>query len=438
MTLGNFYENNVIVNIIRVILITSLTLGMMSSLTSFRYHTRKVLSLFGVYLVWIGVSTGLIIHFAGFFMFTRCMFFTISVPAIALAYAMDCNSPALSVFNYATQVMFSYILAMAALLINTAVHGRIVSYFLILIAAYALVIFLEYRYLRRPFLELTKAVQIGWGSLSLIPVFFSALLLFVANYPTYYTKEPARILYLMGILLLILVVYIFVYQSILRQYQFQMISHQRDILTLQISTMETQVRNMHATEEKLRILRHDIRHFSNIMNTCLQDGSVEEARQLLSELETTVGKIKVKTYCKDSIINAVLAFYLELAENEGIQVRTAFLAPPADKFRSPSFSVALANALENALNACKNESGTRIIKLKSRIFGGQYLMELSNTCSKTIVFDKDGLPISPKGENHGIGTRSILSFARQTNAMVNFLQENGFFTLQIILPLSLT
>lgn len=437
MTLGNFCDNNIIIHIMRVILITTLTLGMMSSLTAFKYHARKVLCLFGIYLVWIGVSTGLIIYFAGFFTFTRCMFFTISVPAVALAYAMDCNSPALSVFNYATQVMFSYILSMAALLINTAVHGKIASYFLILIATYGLVILLEYRYLRRPFLELTKAVQIGWGSLSLIPVFFSALLLFVANYPIYYIKEPVRILYLLGILLLILVVYVFVYQSILRQYQFQMISHQRDILTLQISTMETQARNMYATEEKMRILRHDIRHFSNIINTCLQNGSVEEARQLLSELETTVGKIKVKTYCKDYIINAVLAFYVELAENEGIQVQTAFLSPPIDKFHSPSFSVALANALENALNACKNEPEPRFIKLKSRMFGEQYLMELSNTCSKTIQFNKDGLPISQRGKNHGIGTRSILSFARQTNAMVNFHQENGLFTLQIILPLNL-
>lgn len=432
MTLGNFCENNICFNIIRVILITGFTLGMMSSLTSFKYRPRRVLSLFALYLAWIGVSTGIIVYFAGFFTFTRFMFFTISVPAVALAYAMDCNSPAQSVFNYATQVMFSYILAMTTLLINTAVQGSIGSYILILCLIYALVIALEYRFLRRPFLELTKAVEISWGSLSLIPVFFSALLLFIANYPTYYTKDPARILYLLGILLLILVVYFFVYQSILRQYQCQMLTHHKDILTLQVSAMETQARNMQATEEKLKILRHDIRHFSNIMQVCLQDGSVDEARNMLSELETAVSKIKVKTYCKDHLINSVLTFYLELAKNEGIHVHTTFTAPPAGKFHSPAFCVALANALENALNACKHEPNPRTIKLKSRMFGGQYLMELSNTCSKAILFDKDGLPISPRGGGHGIGTKSILSFAKQTNAMVNFRQEDGYFILQVI------
>ena len=403
MTLGNLHEHNTIINIIRVILITTFTLGMMSSLTSFKFHVKKVLLLFGVYLLWIGVSTGVLLYFAGFFAFTRCMFFTISVPAIALAYYMDCNSPAQSVFNYATQVLLSYIMAMIILLINTAVHGNVGSYFVILSVTYILVILLEYRYFRKPFLELTKVVQVGWGSLSLIPVFFSMLMLFIANFPTYYTKDPFRILYILGNLILILIVYFLVYQSILRQYRYQMLSHHKDILTLQISAMEKQTRNIHAAEEKLKILRHDIRHFSNIMQTCLHDGSIE-----------------------------VLAFYLNLAESEGVEVQTSFIAPPADKFDSSSFSVVLANALENALNACKEESGRRVIMLKSRNLNGQYLMELSNTSRKTVRFDKDGMPISQKGMGHGIGTKSILFFAKQTHSMVNFQQENGFFTLQVI------
>lgn len=433
MNLENICEHNTIIHIIRVILITSFTLGMMSSLTAFKYQTKKVLLLFGSYLVWIGVSTGVIIYFAGFLTFTRCMFFTISVPAVALAFYMDCNAPAQSVFNYTTQVLLSYILAMIILLINTAVHGNIGSYFLILCTAYTLVILLEFKYLRKPFLELTKAVQIGWGPLSLIPVSFSMLILFMANFPTYYAKDTFRILYILGSLIFVLVVYFTVYQSILRLYQYQMLSHHKDILTLQISAMEQQTRNIKTTEEKLKILRHDIRHFSNIMQVCLQNGSIEEANHLLSDLEAAVGKIEIKTYCNDSIINSVLAFYFELAERENIEIQSAFTTPPSDKLNS-SFSVILANALENALNACKEESGQRVIKLKSRTLNGQFLIELSNTCHKTVLFDKEGMPISQKGQGHGIGTKSILYFAKQTRSMVNFQQENGYFTLQIIVP----
>ena len=47
MTIDNFHENNIVINMIRAVLITAFTLGMMSSLTSFKYPTKKILSLFG-------------------------------------------------------------------------------------------------------------------------------------------------------------------------------------------------------------------------------------------------------------------------------------------------------------------------------------------------------------------------------------------------------
>ena len=432
MTLSNFLENNMIAHSIKILLITCFTLGMMTALTSFKYPARKILTLFGFYLVWVFMSSWVIISIFGYFFFTKVMLFTISLPAIALAYKMDCNSPAQSVFNYATQVGFSLIFAMTVLLLNTLLHGNQFTYFLLLIAVYSIVIYLEYRYLRKPFLNLTRTVHIGWGSLSLIPICFCALIELIGNVPFYYIREPIRVVYIYGLLVLMIIVYFVVYQSILRQYQLQMVSHEKELLMLQVSSMEKQAKNILTSEERLKILRHDIRHFSNIMQVCLQDGSLDEARNMLSELETAVGKITVKTYCKDHLINSVLTFYLELAKSEGIHVQTAFAAPPAGKFHSPAFSIALANALENALNACKHEPGPRIIKLKSRMFSGQYLMELSNTCSKTVLFDKDDLPISHRGEGHGIGTKSILSFAKQAKAMVNFRQEGGYFILQVI------
>lgn len=106
MTLSNFLENNMIAHSIKILLITCFTLGMMTALTSFKYPARKILTLFGFYLVWVFMSSWVIISIFGYFFFTKVMLFTISLPAIALAYKMDCNSPAQSVFNYATQVGF--------------------------------------------------------------------------------------------------------------------------------------------------------------------------------------------------------------------------------------------------------------------------------------------------------------------------------------------
>lgn len=437
MTLSNFLENNMIAHSIKILLITSFTLGMMTALTSFKYPVRKILTLFGFYLVWVFTSSWVIISMFGYFFFTKVMLFTISLPAIALAYKMDCNSPAQSAFNYATQVGFSLIFAMSVLLLNTMFHGNLYTYFLLLTAVYSIVIYLEYRYLRKPFLNLTRTVHIGWGSLSLIPICFCALIELIGNVPFYYIRDPIRVVYIYGLLVLMIIVYFVVYQSILRQYQLQMVSHEKELLMLQVSSMEKQAKNILTSEERLKILRHDIRHFSIVMNSCLKDNAMEDARHLLSGLEDALLKSETPHYCQNYIINSVLAYYLDAAKNEGIQVQADFTAPPKDAIDSTSFSVVLANALDNALHACRNESIECCIKLKSRMNGSQYLMEIANTCSTDIVFDEDGLPISQKGTEHGIGTKSILSFARQTHSSVNFRQVHGQFILQMITNTSL-
>ncbi len=432
MTLTNFLENNLIIHSIQILLITGFTLGMMATLSAFRYSVPKILAIFGIYLVWVCLSSWAIISICGYFFFTKIMFFTISLPALVLAYIMDFHSPAQAVFNYATQIGFSLIFSMTVLLVNSAIHGNSYTYFLLLTAVYSIVICLEYRYLRKPFLNLTRTVHIGWGAMSLIPLCFCALVLVIGNVPNYYIKDPIRVVYVYGLLVLVIVVYFVVYQSILRQYQLQLVSHEKELLMLQVSSMEKQAKNVHASEERLKILRHDIRHFSIVMNTCLKEGSMEEAQHLLDGLEDTLSRSETPHYCRNFIMNSVLAYYLDIAQKEGIEVQSVFTAPPKDTIDSVSFSVVLANALENALYACRNESGERRIRLKSRMNGSQYLMELANTCRKEITFDEDGLPVSQKGAEHGIGTRSILSFARQTRSSVNFRQDDGMFILQMI------
>lgn len=432
MTLDTFYERNALLHIIHVFSLTGFTVGMMFSLTAFKYSTRRILTLFGLYLVWVSLSTGLIVHYFGYYIFGRVMFFTVSVPGMVLAYCLDSNSSAQTVFNYVTQLNISVIIAITILLVNTAINGNPFTYFAILSLLYSFVIWLEYRFIRQPFLGLGHMGRITWGALLIIPLTFSGLLFLIINVPVYYVQDPIRTIYVYGILLLMTVVYFIIYQNVLKQYQLQLVTHDKEILTLQISSMEKQAKNVLASEERLKILRHDIRHFAIVMQSCLQDGSMEDARHLLSGLEDALVKSEIPHYCDNYMINSVLAYYLDLAKEEGIQVHTVFTAPPKDIVDSSSFSVVLANALENALNACRSESGERYIKLKSRMIGSQYLMELANTCSKEIKFDEEGLPVSRNGVEHGIGTKSILSFARQMRSNVNFRQDNGMFILQMI------
>lgn len=423
-----------IFSLIKVLLITTCTLCMMSSLTVFKYGFKKVFAFFGVYLIWVGISSWVILSINPYNTGIRLFLLTISAPAVILAYCMDKDSPTLSVFNYTTQINFSLLLGIASLLLNTAISGNKYTDLSIRAALYSLVIFLEYRFLRKPFRQLAGVITSGWGILSLIPVFFCLLIALLATVPVHFSSSPINVVYILGTAVTMLVIYIVVYQSLMHQYRLLLMMRDKDILQVQISAMNKQADAVFAAEEKLRILRHDTRHFAEVMLANLQSGSTRQAASVLSSFESAVTDASTRSYCKDYVINSMLAFYFERAEKEGIAVKVSFCAPSGGRVDTTAFSVALSNALENALEACAH-ADTPSIELKSRVFNGQYLMELSNTCTCEVIYDDSGLPVTGKGKGHGIGTRSILAFAKEHDAAVHFYTKNGRFVLQLMLEI---
>ena len=97
------------------------------------------------------------------------------------------------------------------------------------------------------------------------------------------------------------------------------------------------------------------------------------------------------------------------------------------------FTAAVANALDNAVNACAKVVGKQK-KLRIRTTENkQYIVEIANNYEGTVSFDEDGLPVS-KESGHGIGTRSISAFARKNNAVLDYDITDEWFKLRLVLP----
>ena len=88
-----------------------MTVGMMASLTEFRFGRWKLLSIMAVYSVWVVASSAVLLWFGGELLLLRVFYLTISVPAILLTYWAANDSPAQAVFNYTTHIMISMLSA---------------------------------------------------------------------------------------------------------------------------------------------------------------------------------------------------------------------------------------------------------------------------------------------------------------------------------------
>lgn len=425
------FEQNLPYMVFKVTLTVICTLGMMCSTTKLKYSLRKIIAILSLYLFYVVISTAAIIYFRGFLFLTRVFAFTISLPAILMIYKLAKVQPALAVFTHATQILFSLYVTATVTLINTAIHGSAFSDFLLRLTAYLLIILLEFAFIRRPFLQLTAITQKGWGILSLIPCSLIVLVVVIAAYPTHYINSPSAIflIYLLGAV--IVIIYFAVFQYLFMQYRFQMSNHNRELLELQVHSLEERISEASAATEKARIDLHDTRHRLQAIASLVEN---EEPQTVLNYINHSISQYKLQApalYCSSPILNATLSSYLERAAAENITLETHFSIPDTLPVDAAELSIVFANALENAITVCRKlpEEERKIIC--KCIHRPKLMLEVSNPYTGTVAFSKNGLPISEK-EGHGIGTRSILAFCKKHDVFYHFTAENGWFTVTIV------
>ncbi len=426
------FENNIPYATLKILLIVMGTLGMMCSTTRFKHSTKRVALIFCIYLCYVSVSSVAIIVFFGYTFFLRVFLLTISVPAVYLVFRLAKDQPSKAVFNYATQILFSMYVSASITLINTAFHGTALTDFLMRLVAYGLIILLEYRFLRRPFLRLTVITDNGWLILALIPCSLMALSVALASYPVPYTQNPANVIFIYLLGAVIVIIYFSIFQYLFMQYRLQMTKHNMELLEFQVQYLNEKITKDALAAEKSRIDKHDTRHRFQTISFLLTDGKISEA---LDYVRQSASQFQVKepaSYCKDAILNATLSSYFGQAKEADIILETRLSLPETLPINSGEFSIVIANALENAIKACRNLPEEQRKIICKCIYTPKLMLEISNPCSDIVAFSEDGIPLS-KEQEHGIGTRSIMAFCKKYDAFCSFAVENGWFTLKIVL-----
>ena len=189
------FENNIPYSTLKTLLIVIGTLGMMCSTTKFKYSAKRIALILFLYLCYVSASSAAIIVLFGYTFYLRMFLLTISAPAIYLVFRLAGDQPSKAVFNHATQILFSLYISASITLINTAVHGSEWTDFLLRLAVYSTIILLEYRFLRRLFLQISAITKNGWLILALVPCSLMVLSVALASYPVPYTQNPTNVIF---------------------------------------------------------------------------------------------------------------------------------------------------------------------------------------------------------------------------------------------------
>lgn len=361
----------------------------------------------------------------------QALLLTCTLPSFIFFFVMAKNRNARLLFTFCLVDTLSLEIIILTNLIDFYLPGQYyVVMFVTRLVAFPLIELLIYKFIRKPYIEIQNRVEKGWGAFAGVSALFYLLLVLMADFPTVITSRSEYIPALVIVLILMPLMYLNIFKLLYGQMNVYNMEKEKQALHLQASMMEQRVAQMSQYEEQIRIHHHDMRHKLKTLSVMIQKGEQEEGLKYIADSETELNKVRNIRYCKNPVIDAVFAYYCQLAEEENIRMELTLSIPNELTVNATELSTVFANSLENAINACKNLSvEQRRIRCKC-ISEPQLMFQVSNPYVGKITFDSKGQPVAAEKE-HGVGTRSIAAFCDKYDAYCEYKTENGWFTFRL-------
>ncbi len=227
--------------------------------------------------------------------------------------------------------------------------------------------------------------------------------------------------------------YFMIFRFFVQTREHLLLQNEQDLLRTQVTAAQVHLEALRESQEKTIIYRHDMRHHLNLINSYLTDNNQAAAQKYIADVENSIQEAVVERYCSNYAVNLILSSYLAKAKNEGIAVETQIDLPEKTAVSDMDLCVIFANALENAINACKRipSSKDRILNITCKTKNNKPFIQITNSYDGTVLF-VDDMPVS-RSENHGLGTKSIAAVAQKYSGVFSFTAEDGVFKANIIL-----
>lgn len=203
--------------------------------------------------------------------------------------------------------------------------------------------------------------------------------------------------------------------------------------------LEQQIRYYEMMEnmnEDLRVFRHDLPKKLRPMVTFLENNDVSSAIEIAQNLAGFSADSDFRFHTGCYRLDTVLSCQQQIAAADGTRIVYTYGSLfPAEGIAPDDIYTIFPNALDNAIEACRQVEGERQITVASRIAGDTVFVTITNPYAVAPVI-KRGVPQTAKKDKtaHGYGFRSIKKAAANYGSdNVDVIAENGIFTLRISL-----
>lgn len=277
-----------------------------------------------------------------------------------------------------------------------------------------------------------KSPKGTWG-LCLVPVFFYSGFSFLAFFPNTLYDNPDNIPGVILIMVTMFVSYVTVLRYVQSEWENSNIYLKNVLFESYIKGLESQYYLVEQSERNLKILRHDMRHYSNLIDSLLAQGEYGEIAKITAYINEVADDNKVSKYCDNLIVNSILSEMMKKGAALSIDVRYDIIVPRELPVNGYEFASVIANLLENALNCVKDlNANQKYVNVKLHCGQDHLLVRMENEYTQEVLFDSlTGLPKSRKRKGHGLGMQSVTAFSDKIGGNFSCFCENGMFHIML-------
>lgn len=382
-------------------------------------------------LVLIAAGNMALLFFAGLEVLAQSIFISCVLPSLILFFLLAKNKDGRFFFTFClVDTTVYWVLILTNMLDDALNLGNYIVMFVSRLIIFPAIELLIIKYIKKRYHDMQAKIKNGWGLFTALAALFYILLLIATSYPTIMMerKDDYPVILLIAILMPLMYIIIF------RVLTWQTKQHESEIekqrLELQMVTIKEKLDSTATQNEKLRRLKHDLKHYALLINNYLDSGDIEKAQECLKAFSGELEANSPQTFCDNNTVNIVLSNYSNHMERNNISFVTRLSVPENLRISDVDLAVVISNAMDNAINAT-NKCEKKIIKVKAFTEDSKLFFEIKNTHDGSAMIE-NGMPVSTE-KGHGIGTKSIASVINRYDGIYSFIKENEYFVFRFMI-----
>ena len=216
------------------------------------------------------------------------------------------------------------------------------------------------------------------------------------------------------------------------------VMYEKSFLEYEVKSMEKQadlqykyyVRQEQKYNKTLGLL-HDInKHIKSIEQLYL-NGNTETAVEYTKQISGMLQPLITVKYTGNPILDILLADYLSIMGEKQIDFDIQVDNVKMDFMDAMDITTIFGNLFDNAIEAYDNIDNNKKIFLKIGAYHKMISIRIENNC--TAVKWKNGVPVSEKGQNHGMGLLNVRRSVEKYDGNIKLKVEDKKFIVDIFL-----